>query len=495
MSTPGARREQHLAANRREYGDEYASLRFVEPAAAAAAMARRAELLAELAAGAQLGCRGTKLDCRGLSPGCRLCGAGTWSCLFVNSRCNCRCFYCPAPQDELDVPTTQTVPFATAAPYAAYVERFGFAGVSISGGEPLLTLDRSLEYLAAVRDRSGERLHTWLYTNGTLMTPVVARRLRAAGLDEIRFDISACGYDLRGVAAAAGIVPIVTVEIPAIPEDAALLRARLPALIALGVAHLNLHQLRLTPHNLPRLRARGYTFLHGPRVTVMESELTALEVMAHVCAERLALPVNYCSFAYKSRYQAAASRQRYGTICRKPYEELTANGYIRRLRVRGPAALLRQQAAALAARAAAAPQAHGAAAGETPPAPDRGAPWELSPDGTELRLPLALATGLRWADCRLAVEYAAAHLVPRLSYLHPFTEVRLDSDTTLYVERRAAPVGLDLGPAEASAFVAALAAVAGADPAAAAPAAGEAAPALRPVAEYEFIEAGLPEYC
>jgi len=56
--------------------------------------------------------------------------------------------------------------------------------VSISGGEPLLTFDRTLRYIAAVRRCSGSAVHIWMYTNGTLAT---AERLK------LRLSIAPCG--------------------------------------------------------------------------------------------------------------------------------------------------------------------------------------------------------------------------------------------------------------------------------------------------------------
>jgi len=71
----------------------------------------RRALLAAVSPPAELGCDGTKLDCRDLSPGCRACAAGTWSCLFVNGRCNGRCFFCPTPQEEVSHAETHGVRF------------------------------------------------------------------------------------------------------------------------------------------------------------------------------------------------------------------------------------------------------------------------------------------------------------------------------------------------------------------------------------------------
>jgi len=326
--------QQHaacIASNRREYGRDYEFLNFPTTLQAASAFVEREELLAWLREQAEFGCCDTKVDCRRLSPGCRTCVAGGWSCLFINGRCNASCFYCPASQDETDGPQSNGIPFTTPEDYAEYVALFGFSGVSISGGEPLLTLDRTLAYLAAVRRRCGDEVHLWMYTNGTLLTRDIAGQLHDAGLAEIRFDIGATNYDLTKLRLAVGVIPTVTVEIPAVPEEEQLLRDKLIEMATAGVQHLNLHQMRLTPHNFRHLAGRDYTFVHGEKVTVLESELTALRLVRYALERGIDLPVNYCSFPYKRRFQHAAARSRGIRFIKAEHESVTEAGYVRAL--------------------------------------------------------------------------------------------------------------------------------------------------------------------
>ena len=322
-------RERLKEGNAREYGALYSYMNWVDEARAASAHAERSELLA--GPGVLVSCLGTKIHHGPLSPGCRQCAGKAWSCLFISGRCNGTCFYCPTPQDSDDPPMAGTVPFHRPEHYAAYVRLFGFGGASVSGGEPFLDFERSLEYVRALRQACGPDLHIWLYTNGILATVEKLRRLADAGLNEIRFDIGATNYNLKAVRLARGVVPTVTVEIPAVPEEQDRLLDLMPDLSEAGVAHLNLHQLRLTPHNARHLLDRDYTFVHGPKVTVLESELCALRVLANAAARNLPLAVNYCSFVYKNRFQAAASRERFGPWLLAEGEELTASGHIRTL--------------------------------------------------------------------------------------------------------------------------------------------------------------------
>lgn len=402
--------------NRREYDERYDQLQWLDSEGAAAAKAERRELLQALEGRAELGCRGTKLDCRKLSPGCRLCVEGVWSCLFVNGRCNCDCFYCPADQQTLGLPATNAVEFRTPADYVAYIERFGFRGVSLSGGEPLLTPGRTLGFLRAVKERFGDQVHLWLYTNGTLLTRELVRELAAAGLDEIRFDIGATGYQLKQAALAAGVIPHLTVEIPAIPEERELLESKLAEMQQLGVNYLNLHQLRLTPYNFPRLAGRGYTFVHGEKVTVLESELTALQLIRYGLDRGIELPINYCSFVYKNRFQKEAARRRNAALVRKPTEDLTANGHLRALALLGPGETLARQAESLRS------------AGVAPEL------WSLA--GERLAFAAELWPRLDVHGLRLQIGYSEAAQLSAVSYRNYFIEVKLPSGKKLVVEKR-----------------------------------------------------------
>jgi pyruvate formate-lyase activating enzyme-like uncharacterized protein len=215
------------------------------------------------------------------------------------------------------------------------VAALGFSGVSISGGEPLMTPDLTLAYLSSVRKRCGDGVHLWLYTNGTLLTADLCSRLRDAGLNEIRFDLGAVRYNLKKLRLAVGCIPTVTVEIPAVPEDEELLKLKMVEMAEAGVNHLNLHQMRLTPYNFGPLTERGYVFIHGEKVTSLESELCALRMVRFGLEHGIPLPVNYCSFPYKRRFQHAAARRRAAmTVC-TPGEVVTEPGYLRTISATG----------------------------------------------------------------------------------------------------------------------------------------------------------------
>ena len=316
---------------RTEYADMYDGMTWMDNDKAEQARARRKELVAEINRYPQTQWHfsGTKLVARDLSPGCRLCGQGEWSCLFINNLCNAACFYCPAPQKDLLQPATGRLEFAHPEAYADYVETFGINAVSFSGGEPLISFDRVMAFLTTLRKRIDRPLYIWMYTNGILASSEKFTALARAGLDEVRFDLSANNYDLSGLKKAVGIIPRVSVEIPAIPQDLDRFKPVMKQLASLGVSYLNLHQIRCTRFNCEKLADRGYTFVHGQGVTVLETELTALELVRYSLAHQIPLPVNYCAFTFRHQFQRAGAQKRNALLVKAPWESITPSGHIR----------------------------------------------------------------------------------------------------------------------------------------------------------------------
>jgi pyruvate formate-lyase activating enzyme-like uncharacterized protein len=415
-----AYRHELVSANLDEFGDTADALNWISPDGAITAQTERDKRLDAIGQRLHLAFNGTKPHIGPLSPGCRICGEGGWSCLFVNGKCNCRCFFCPSPQDEIGVPTTNRVPFAKPADYADYVESFGFSGISISGGEPLLTPAVTLRFLQAVDQSANRPLHLWMYTNGTLLTMDLVKKLRDAGLDEIRFDLSAGGYDLTALRLAVGLIPVVTVEIPAIPEDLTRLTQLLPKMRAVGVDHLNLHQLRVTPFNRDRLAKRHYTYLHAEKVTVLESELAALALMQHVVDQGIDLPVHYCAFVFQHRFQRAAVRCKSARLMVKPFESITKNGYIRSLCLVGDPERLARQAEQLTERGV-----------------DRQL-WMIGSRNDRLYFHLDLWQRMVETGLKIAVAYSEALLCPHISYRRTFKEIRVNADKKIFIEKQPA---------------------------------------------------------
>lgn len=409
--------------NRREYAEAYESMNWPTPQSARQAMARRQSLLNEIfthpSGKAGWLFENTKPFIHDISPGCSLCGNGGWSCLFINNICNARCFYCPSTQADKSRPMTNALEFTHPGDYADYVRLFDIGGVSFSGGEPFMTFDRVLLFLKTLRSRISRPLYIWMYTNGILAAPDKLKALRDEGLDELRFDISAHNYRLDTLKSAVAVIPRVTVEIPAIPEDLEQTRALLPILQQEGVRHLNLHQIRCTHHNRPRLMERQYTFLHGPAVTILETELTALELILHALNKEIDLPINYCSFTYRHQFQKAAAMKRSARFIAAAHEDITAPGFIRTLSVHGAPERIQEVRQTLSAR-------------NVEPSL-----WQQTGPGSPLFFHPHLWSCIDFSGLCLTITYSRTAMKPSVSFRHAFKKVPLSRKRTVILERQA----------------------------------------------------------
>lgn len=420
MTALSEQMDDTVRLNRSEYGDAYGGMKWLHPDEAQAAASARNALIDSIFdwQGPQWAYSKTKLFTHALSPGCRLCGQGAWSCLFINGICNAGCFYCPSPQNDAGPPATNSLDFDKPRDYADYVRRFQIQGVGFSGGEPLLTVARVLAYLRAVKTRTGYPVYTWMYTNGILASADKLTALRDSGLDEIRFDLSANGYRLEGLEKALGVIPRVTVEIPAIPEDVPTTRKLIVDLHQRGVDHLNLHQIRCTPFNARRLVDRGYTFVHGPKATVLETELAALALIRFALEQSIDLPINYCSYTYRHQFQGAAARKRHAAQIKTAWEDITPTGHIRHLILTGPEAHLAGVHRTLSAASA------------------DPACFNLSSDRQHLSFAAGLWPLIDFGRLQLTVKYSTAALRSGVSYRHPFKKIALNDRKHVVVEKQ-----------------------------------------------------------
>ncbi len=412
----------NISRNQEELDSFYDQMKWLRPDEAEILSREREQLLEYLlcTAGATAVYNDTKLDGRNLSPGCRMCASGEWSCLFINNKCNAACFYCPSEQNEVSEPATNNFTFSKVEDYIAYLEKFGFKGCSLSGGEPLLTFEKTLHYVTNIKKHFGSGMYMWLYTNGILSNQDKLEQLARAGLDEIRFDIGATAFKTDKACQAVGIIPRVTVEIPAVPNEYEKIIQAATELAGAGVNHLNLHQLRCTAYNREKLVKKGLTFMHAPRVLVAQSEVTALKIMKFILENKLPLPVNYCSFVFKNSHQNKAARSRGLDYMLKATELATRAAFIRQLIIRETPERLEQLARYL-----------DQIAGQHQLTPL----YHYNP-GEKSFYPLAGALPyLKEQNLQVLLNYHFTTLMPSVSYRFPYKEVLLDTRKKMIVEK------------------------------------------------------------
>jgi uncharacterized protein len=326
------RQKQLIKAAKTQTGWAYSELPWFSPKQAEQANRIRQDLLVQFAGALRYSFNGTKPHLGPLSLGCQLCGTSNSIYHFINSACTRTCCFCPQDRSQnIDSPPeVDGIPFVKDEDFINYLKTFHIKRVGITGGEPLLVLDKLISRIKSIRKNLRDDVYIWLNTNGDLTTRETLLKLHAAGLNEIKFNICAQNYDLSAVKLALSYIPLVTVEIPAIPEDLEITKTAILEMEAIGVSFLNLIQLEISQDNYRKLGIHQFHLHHRQfMLPVFESEICALQLMLFRQEKGLRLPVSYCGFPYRFEMTNAMRSKRYNQFELKGWEEVTETGLIR----------------------------------------------------------------------------------------------------------------------------------------------------------------------
>ncbi|MCX8182211.1 MAG: radical SAM protein [Candidatus Methanomethyliaceae archaeon] len=261
-----------------------------------------------------------------LPRGCELCLKGAKLVLFITGLCDHWCYYCPLGETRKgrDVVYADEILVEKDLDIILEGRAIDAEGTGITGGDPLIRLNRTLKYIQMLKDFFGEGHHIHLYTNGMYASRDTLARLKEAGLDEIRFHVTESNREKIRNAKILGLCT--GAEVPAIPGEERQLRDLVLYLRQIGADFLNINQLEFTPQNAYQLKERGFE-LEGS-VAAKGSEEVAQSVIQWAESEGIDLPIHYCSSSVKDKLQLRMRLLRRLKNVIRPYEEITDDGLI-----------------------------------------------------------------------------------------------------------------------------------------------------------------------
>ncbi len=257
-----------------------------------------------------------------LSEGCRLCYKGAKMVLFVTGLCGKDCFYCPVSNKKLgnDAIFANERLIEKDDDLIEEAISMDALGTGITGGEPLLRLNRVVHYITLLKNRFGDSHHIHLYT-ASAPSKDVLESLKNAGLDEIRFhppqnlwtDINRTPYQ-KSIITAHKLGLSTGIEIPSIPSDFSGILSLLEDIDGF----LNLNELEFSETNADELKKRNCATIDDVSAAVSGSR----EVAASLQANKL----HFCSSPFKDAVQL---RERFKRIAKKTardFDEITDDG-------------------------------------------------------------------------------------------------------------------------------------------------------------------------
>jgi pyruvate formate-lyase activating enzyme-like uncharacterized protein len=275
--------------------------------------------------------------------GCIQCQMGSKLVLFVTGNCHWQCDYCPLSEARRDIDWM----FANERRCETFDEVIEEAramratGAGITGGDPLMARERTLEGIARLKAEFGPGFHLHMYTS-IPFRPEGASEFAEAGLDEIRFhllDLETERY--RETIAACSRAGILTgVEIPCEPDKEEDLLELLETLRDLEVSFLNLNELEITVGNHHNMELRGFNLSTEITAGAAGSAELAIAMRDRVMAAERGEPdpkdgemreaygyhLKFCTAVYKDAGQLRRRFLRRGEATIAPHEVLTDDG-------------------------------------------------------------------------------------------------------------------------------------------------------------------------
>jgi len=265
---------------------------------------------------------GVSPDGVSLSQGCILCYQGAKMVLFVTGRCHRTCWYCPLSRERKgrDVVFANSRQVSSPAEAIEEAESMSALGTGITGGEPLIVLDRVVEYATRLKEHFGSEHQIHLYT-GLAPDEAMLRRLQGL-VDEIRLhpppevwpEILDTDY-ARSAVLARELGFAIGIEVPALPGIGAL-AAALPLL-----DFLNINELEWGETCADAMRERRLEPEDGVHNAVLGARQWAEELPRDP-------KVHFCSSVFKDSVQLRERLKRIAANTARPFEEVTDDGTV-----------------------------------------------------------------------------------------------------------------------------------------------------------------------
>ncbi len=263
-----------------------------------------------------------------LAAGCLYCSEGAKMVLFVTGKCGTGCKYCPVSLERKDSAGTYAneLKVMSDEDVISEAEAMDALGTGITGGDPLFDLGLTLHYIKLLKGHFGPEHHIHLYTS--TMDPDSIRRLRDAGLDEIRFHPREADWSDIDTTALEEITAIegldVGIEVPSLPGRDGDLDVMVSKAFIAGVSFVNLNELEFSESNWDMMKENGYLLKDDISAAIKGSEETAIEVISRHPGRR----IHFCSSSYKDGGQLRRRLTRRAENTAKEYDVITEEGTI-----------------------------------------------------------------------------------------------------------------------------------------------------------------------
>jgi uncharacterized protein len=262
--------------------------------------------------------------------GCKQCVKGDKLVLFVTGLCGSNCFFCPLSEQKKN----KDVIYANERPITKDEEIIEEAkisqskGAGITGGDPLVKLDRTIRIIKLLKKEFGKGFHIHLYTPLELVNEEKVKSLMSAGLNEIRFHPKIEDDKLWNKISKLKDLEIVKgIEIPVFPDkkDETI---KLIKYLEKDINFVNLNELEVCECNYEGMEKQGYEEIDEITSAVNGSKETAIEIMQNLGETKL--KIHFCTTKLKDKVQMGNRIIKRAHSIAKDYDKITCEGMLLR---------------------------------------------------------------------------------------------------------------------------------------------------------------------
>ncbi len=266
--------------------------------------------------------------CGPIAEGCEHCMNGSKMVLFITGKCETGCFYCPISFEKKgkDLIYANEMKVENENDIIAEAESMEATGTGITGGDPLLKIERTIKVIKMLKKHFGKEHHIHLYTS--TIDYDLCNKLQDAGLDEIRFHPPVekwTSMDSTELEKISKLKMDVGLEVPALPDYENELQSLIKYTEKINLKFVNLNELEFSESNYDMMKKHDYGIKDETSAAVLGSREVAFNVM-----KSSKIPIHFCSSTFKDGVQLRNRLIRKAKHIAKEYEIVTEDGTILR---------------------------------------------------------------------------------------------------------------------------------------------------------------------
>lgn len=243
----------------------------------------------------------------GIPDGCKMCVRGEKLVLFVTGICSTGCAYCPLSnkRKNIDLIYANERECENVGAVVQEARESNSKGAGITGGDPLLKLERTFKFCKRLKKEFGSYFHIHIYLSTKLVSDKNLKKLSSV-IDEVRFhpmflgDSSLIDFDFARIKLGKKYFKKVGIEMPVFPDRK---KEILNFLLKVGdfIDFVNLNESEIGETNCDYVQKKYFVDKNG--YTIKNSVKEGKWILNKLKEKKVKFMVHFCTAKTKNWFQ------------------------------------------------------------------------------------------------------------------------------------------------------------------------------------------------